>query len=322
MNIVCYCPQSYNPNNYGKTIFHGTIQKLSTVNRILKEAGYQVTFAHDPETALLIPEEVDLLFVVPALPPWMYDRDGYRDLLLRSRYVAWIIDGAESDKIRGSRGNMDDRFCKVNSNQIFMYYFYYDRCKHKPAIHFPWNYFNDFHPRMERIPYKINGLLYYGNFRDERISSFKRFLIANYPTHICGNPNHHLKFRDAGIKKASFYKGQSFSMMRLFQSTLYITDDDLQSLTFPGARLFECLSMGLLMFVDEYAISNFAPLGGAKAFAEGQVVTGPKDIKSGLKHSEELRQRFLAIHEERNYFETAKRKLLEFVKGVKRNVLS
>lgn len=316
MNIVCYCPQSYNPNNYGKTIFHGTIQKLATVYHILKDQGFQVSFAYNPQTALTIPEEVDLLFTVPALPPWMYDRDGYHDLLIRSRYVAWIIDGAESDKIRGNRGNMDDRFCSVNSNQIFMYYFHYDRCKYKPSMYFPWNYFNDFHPRMERIRPRIDGLVYYGNFRDDRVSSFKRFLTTNYPTHICGNQNHHLKFRDAGIKKACLYKGQSFSMMRLFQSTLYITDDDLQSLKFPGARLFECLSMGILMFVDEKTISNFAPLGGVEAFADGQVVSGPRDIKAGLKHSEELRKEFLGIHEDVNYYEIAKNRLIKFVKEV------
>lgn len=310
MSIVCYSPQNCNPNNYGFSMFNANIGMLKTVYEICEKNRYETYYIHNKRSSLFLPKEIEIMFTIAGLPNWFFDRDNYLEALKRSRCVIWIIDGAETEKISGGSA-LDKRFCSVNKNNIFTYHFYYEKCKHKPAIHFPWGFFNDFCPRFERINPSIDGIFYHGNYRKERIDSFKRFFShKSYPTYIITGSKHAEKFRDLGLK-ALYFERMPFYKLRLFASTLYIIDDDLQNVNIPTARYFEAISLGVLPFIDERAIDNFQDLDGA--YSEDQIVYGYKDLNQKLKYVKDIRKKFLRLHEYTNYYLHAKNKLIELI---------
>lgn len=316
MSIVFYCPENCNPNNYGSKIFNANLHFLQKAYEICSEFALGETyFIHNKKTSLFLPGDIDILFTIAGLPNWMFDRENYKEAIMRAKTVVWIIDGAETEKMKGGSA-LDKRFCELNKNNLFTYHFFYEGCKHSPAIEFPWGFFNDFWPRKERIEPKAQGLVYYGNYRDERVQSFQKYLQYNYPTHFVGSPRYHLNFRDLN-PNANFFDRLPFSALRIFPSTLYIIDDDLLKVNIPTARYFEAISLGIFPFIDGNAIANFSKL--PESYIDEQIVFSHKDIKSKLKHIKELRAKFLDKHKSTNYYEIAEKRLIKLVRDIYEN---
>lgn len=309
-NVVCCSPQLI-PKTFGKTSFNGVVyDQIQVYNCLQNIPNINSYMIYGKNLELQAPERIDILITMPALPIWIQDRTGYQEILKKAKFVIWIIDGAESEKTKSS-GTMDPRFIDINKNRLFLYNYFYESCKHTPAEPFLWNYFLDFQPRFPRIEPDIQGVLYYGKFRNDRINSYERFFHEDYPLHISSHSGECAKFKRY-YPNANLYNKLTFTNIRRFESTLYITDDDLQKLPYFAGRYMESVSMGVLPFIDVKCRNNFAEI--SQFIIEDQIVQDSKDLKEKLKSSEKIRKDFLKKVDKVNFQKIAQDRFMKLIK--------
>lgn len=109
----------------------------------------------------------------------------------------------------------------------------------------------------------VDGLYYYGAFRDGRKLEFSKYFATNkYRVKISTSNRAEEKFEDIfdyTDTKFEFHpKWKSFSDFQKFKMTLYIHDKfSTQHFCSPANRFYECLSAGVAMVFDESCVDTF-----------------------------------------------------------------
>lgn len=103
--------------------------------------------------------------------------------------------------------------------------------------------------------HQIYGLFYYGAYRENRESSFKKYFNQTlYPPLISTTPKSRQKFMDINSHRNSRYFDPftSLSQITMFQTSIYIEDDGSHGKMHSLAnRFYEMLSAGLAICIDK-----------------------------------------------------------------------
>ena len=108
---------------------------------------------------------------------------------------------------------------------------------------------------LDRIRFndKLDGLMYYGSYRQDRERYFKRYLEnAPYTVHVSTNGKAVEKFRSLAPDMVRHGSWRSFEDLSKFKATVYIEDEHIHShYNSPANRFYECLSAGVAILFDE-----------------------------------------------------------------------
>lgn len=152
-------------------------------------------------------------------------------------------------------------------------------------------------------PYSKSGLFYYGAFRKDRISSFKKYLKvhSHMDIHISTSSKNIGNFLDIN-PIASFIKpnGDIKKVLPTFQSSLYITDNSITNgiKHKPANRFYECVGSKVLLFFDETTVDTFD---GMFDMDKDWVVSSQDEIFEKLKNYDELRAKQISVFEGMDY---------------------
>lgn len=144
-----------------------------------------------------------------------------------------------------------------------------------------------FNPDIE----KVEGLMYYGAFRNDRVHMFERYFAvdAPYPIHISTAARSMDKFLDINPFVEEVPPLENLiSDIQPYKMTVYI-EDHLTNKYYnsPANRFYECLSAGVPQVFDETSINTFNTAG---YDISNYVVTSPKDVAEKLNHWSEIRE--------------------------------
>jgi len=159
------------------------------------------------------------------------------------------------------------------------------RWKWLHPINVPWTYLAWENARRTHVastteksaPY---SMLYFGAFRKNRASSFKKYFTedAPYKTVISTGESHRKKFAEVCGSHVGFTNRiKNFSVLEHYGSSIYITDDaSMLSNMCIGNRFFESVGHNLPMFVDEDCCATFYACG--LELHPSWVINSPDDV--------------------------------------------
>ena len=127
----------------------------------------------------------------------------------------------------------------------------------------------------------VEGLVYYGMFRDGRAEAFETYLGTEssnwYETAVSASRRAMSKFWDINPMIDDFPKSKDLvGFLQDFEFTIYLEDKfSSENYTSPANRFYECASAGVPLFFDECCLATFEKVG---IKISDYLVTGPEDI--------------------------------------------
>ncbi len=136
---------------------------------------------------------------------------------------------------------------------------------------------------------RLNGLFYFGAYREDRDSDFQKYLRTNlYPVHLSASSKAQIKFQEAGIENAAYLKPfDSPAQLCSADATVYMEDAFSHEVyCSPANRFYECLSAGVAIFFDVDTLTTMRKAGIVVPI--GHIVYNANDVKKLLPHSRRI----------------------------------
>lgn len=159
---------------------------------------------------------------------------------------------------------------------------------HERHVYTNWNQLTYYDDRAMKLP-TYAGLCYYGAYRPDRKTYFKKYLGAeSYQVYISTSKSGKPKFRALSPKAQFFTPTDLISSIADFEAHLYIEDRKSHDLyTSPANRFYECLSAHSPMLFDMSVAKTFERAG---IDIRSWIIGGPEEIPSRLVSSGRLQK--------------------------------
>ena len=166
--------------------------------------------------------------------------------------------------------------------------------------------------------HSIDGLLYYGAFREGREAYFKTYFDTYmYRTNISTTPKARAKFQAINSQKNNHFYGpfSQLAMMKNFKTSIYIEDkgshNQIHSL---ANRFYEMLSANLAILVDVNAVPIFEWSG--LELHDSFIVERAKDVDDVVRHDYIGIRMFQAKHWRANYRRNLQNEFKNLIKEI------
>lgn len=152
-----------------------------------------------------------------------------------------------------------------------------------------------------KTPYSIEGLFYFGAFRDGREPSFRHwFSDSAFPIHLSTSGKNMDKFLDINPNLKMYEaNGDIKKMLPLFQSSIYIEDETTHNvLMTPANRFYECIGSKILLFYDKKTQNTLTHAG---FWDEDFSVSNIDEVKEKLQDYDNLREKQIKMFEGKDF---------------------
>lgn len=148
---------------------------------------------------------------------------------------------------------------------------------------------------------KHNGVAYYGAWRDDRTDDFKKYLGRGVPyqVYISSSAKGLPEFKRLNPRLRAFKVANLIRDFAVFESTVYIEDEKSHHIySSPANRFYECLSAGVVQFIDHRAVGTFAR---ADIDISPYVVDGATDLQAKRMLINQMRAKQRKLYEKSKF---------------------
>lgn len=237
------------------------------------------------------PQPYDVIFIVNGAFLFCDFREELKKLLQANKRFVWVGNDYAIEIPSQIRFIKDLDFTVWAAYENFKNY--------KQYIYTDWNKLT-YHGRGDLNRWKHLGVSYFGAFREDRLSDFKKYFGAEvpYPVYVSTSMKGKDKFFELNHKIKFFDAGDVIRSMGAYQSTVYIEDESTHKIyCSPANRFYECLSAGVLQFFDSSTKGTFKR---ADIEIAPWIVDGPEQLRAALENSD-LRERQTRLAEGRDF---------------------
>ena len=226
------------------------------IEKQLKDLGMEVELIHDEKSAYHSSDKHELMFVVNSPFGFCDWRREAIELVGNSDGIIWVQNDyaiKPPSQFKKNSIQIDETWTTCT-----------DTLEKGNARYIDWNKltYNERVAEMKTdASHVIPGLLYFGAFRQGRISSFEKYLnTVKYQTRVSTSPKNRDKFMAMNTHRTIKYYEPFSNILQLqrFQTSIYIEDDGSHGKNHSLAnRFYEMLSAGLAICIDESASGIF-----------------------------------------------------------------
>lgn len=204
--------------------------------------------------AAIYTEKFDRLWVVNGPMLYCNFREELKELVRQAKDVVWVMNDYAIQV---------PKYIKEKSPVLF------SSCENRIGKWRPERYFYvnwnqlTFYPQVERKPVTQKGLCYYGAFRPDRLTAFRKYLSSDlYRVHISSSKNGRAAFDKIAPAAKWWTATDVVGALGAYEACLYVEDEFSHEVyTSPANRFYEALSAHTLQLFDRSCERTFQTAG-------------------------------------------------------------